>query len=135
MAAEFKSLVSYNQIVQLPPEQNEIRIDPITRNLILKRKLPKDDIVNVKKYIAGTNITNRNVWDATPAITIGEQNEINAEVQTGDDKEQDIKLFLFNNGLASVDINTMRNMPWVDFSVVLRENDAEKREEAIITLL
>ena len=135
MAAEFKSLVSYNQIVQLPPEQNEIRMDPITRNLILKRKLPKDDIVNVKKYIAGTNITNRNVWDATPAITIGEQNEINAEEQRGDDKEQDIKPFLFNNGLASVDINTMRNMPWVDFSVVLRENDAEKREEAIMTLL
>ena len=29
----------------------------------------------------------------------------------------------------------MRKMPWVDFSIVLREDDAERREEAIMKLL
>ena len=29
----------------------------------------------------------------------------------------------------------MRQMPWVDFSIVLREDDAERREEAIMKLL
>ena len=29
----------------------------------------------------------------------------------------------------------MRKMPWVDFSIVLRENNAERRQQAIMELL
>ena len=38
-----------------------------TKNLILKRKHPEEGM-SVKKYIAGTDITNRNVWDVTAPI-------------------------------------------------------------------
>ena len=53
----------------------------------------------------------------------------------GGGEEWDIKPFGNQEGLTTVDIHTMRKMPWIDFSVILRENEAEKREELIMTLL
>ena len=142
---EYKPLVPYykEQVVQLPPEDVHM-IDPRTRNLVLKRKHPKDEGVSMKKYIEGTDISTRNVWDVQPALPFQtEEDDVLAVAAPdggdsgdgGGGEEWDIKPFAYQRRLATVDIHTMRKMPWVDFSVILREDDAEKREEAIMTLL
>ena len=57
------------------------------------------------------------------------------EIDEGDGEEEGIKPNINGDSLATVDIHTMRKMPWVEFSIVLRENDAERREQAIMELL
>ena len=37
--------------------------DVRTKNIVLKRKRPQDESVTVKKYIAGTDINARSIWD------------------------------------------------------------------------
>ena len=118
---EFKSLVPYyNQIVELPPEV-EMQ-EPRTRNLVLKRKLPQDETVNIKKYITGTDVRTRDVWDAA------------ATAPAGGDEPRNIKPAI-RKKLATVDVHTIRRLPWVDFSVILRETDAERREQVIMDIL
>ena len=139
---EYNPIVPHynDQIVQLPPDPEDVYItDPRTKNIILKRKHPNDESFIVKKYISGTDINTRSVWDATLPITESEAQTVASASGGGHDdgggEELDVKPFSYQRGLATVDIHTMRKMPWVDFSVILTENDAEKREEAIMTLL
>ena len=123
----------YNEVIQLPGEGDTHMPDVRTKNLILKRKHPKDENVTVKKYIAGTDITTRNVWNVGAPI----DNEI-IEIDDGDSEVEEIpniKPYINQSGLATVDIHTMRKMPWVDFSIILTENDAERREQVIMDLL
>ena len=104
--------------------------DVRTKNLVLKRKRPQDESATVKKYIAGTDINARSVWDVALPI----QDEV-IEINEEGGEEEDIKPDINSDGLATVDIHTMHKMPWVDFSIVLRENNAERREQAIMELL
>ena len=118
---EYKSIVPYyNQVVELPPEV-EIQ-EPKTRNLVLKRKLPQDNAVNIRKFLTGTDVRTRDVWDAAAAAP------------DGGDESRDIKPAIRKN-LATVDVHTIRRLPWVDFSVILRETDAERREQVIMDIL
>ena len=96
--------------------------EPRTRNLVLQGKLPQDKAVNIKKYITGTDVRTRDVWDAAAAAT------------DGGDEPGDIKPAI-RKKLATVDVHTIRKLPWVDFSVILRETDAERREQVIMDIL
>ena len=123
----------YNEVIQRPGKGDTHMPDVRTKNLILKRKHPKDENVTVKKYIAGTDITTRNVWNVGAPI----DNEI-IEIDDSDSEVEEIpniKPYINQSGLATVDIHTMRKMPWVDFSIILTENDAERREQVIMDLL
>ena len=111
-------------------------IDPRTRNLVLKRRHPKDEGVNIKKYIEGIDISTRNVWHVRPAkpFQTEEDDVLSAAAPDrgdsgdgGDGEEWDVKPFGNQEGLVTVDIHTMSKMPCVDFSVILRENEAEKK--------
>ena len=121
----------YNEVIQLPGNNDSHMADVRTKNLVLKRKRPQDESVAVKKYIAGSDINARSVWDVALPIP---KDEV-VEIDEGDGEEEDIKPNINGDSLATVDINTMCKMPWVDFSIVLRENDAERREQAIMKLL
>ena len=129
---DYNQIIPYykEEVVQLPPEDVHI-IDSRTRNIVLKRKHPPEEAVNVKKFVAGTDITTRNVWDV--ALPQPAPEGSSSPPRGGED--QDIKPFIYQRGLATVDIYTMRRIPWVDFSVILSENDPERREETIMTLL
>ena len=71
---EYKPIVNsivpyYGQVVELPPEVE--MEEPRTRNLVLKRKQPQDKAVNIKKFITGTDIRTRDVWEAAAAAPDG----------------------------------------------------------------
>ena len=102
-----------------------------TKNLILKRKHPEEGM-SVKKYIAGTDITNRNVWNVNAPY---ENDTIEISDDSDIDEIIDVKPYINQSGLATVDIHTMRKMPWIDFNIILTENDPEKREQVIMDLL
>ena len=120
----------YNEIIQLPNQDTHMN-DIRTKNLILKRKHPEEGM-SVKKYISGTDITNRNVWNVNPPY----ENDI-IEISDDSDIDEiiDVKPYINQSGLATVDIHTMRKMPWIDFNIILTENDPEKREQVIMDLL
>ena len=120
----------YKEIIQLPADNDSHMTDVRTKNLVLKRKRPQDESATVKKYIAGTDINARSVWDVALPI----QDEV-IEINEEGGEEEDIKPDINSDGLATVDIHTMHKMPWVDFSIVLRENNAERREQAIMELI
>ena len=112
---EYKPIVPCykEQVIQLPPEDTHMT-DPRTKNLVLKRKHPKDEAVNIKKYIEGTDISTRNVWDvalpmpapeskpadvgATAAAAPGGDNSGDG----GGEEEWDIKPFAYQRRLATV---------------------------------
>ena len=58
-------------------------LDVRTKNLILKRK-HSEVAISVKKYIAGTDITNRSVWNAEAPI-------LNDEIIEIDDSDSNIE--------------------------------------------
>ena len=118
---EYNPIVPYyGQVVEFPPEVE--MEEPRIRNLVLKRKIPQDKAVNIKKYITGTDIRTRDVWDAAAAAP------------DGGEEPRDIKPAI-RRKLATVDAHTMRRMPWIDFSVILMETDAERREQVIMNIL
>ena len=129
----------YNEIIQLPNQDTHMP-DIRTKNLILKRKHPEEGM-SVKKYIVGTDITNRNVWDVTAPINdiIHVDDYENDTIEISDDSDideiVDVKPYINKSGLATVDIHTMRKMPWIGFNIILTENDPEKREQVIMDLL
>ena len=122
----------YNEVTEL----NDTPMPDVrTKNIVLKRKHPKDDSITAKKYIAGTDIVSHSVWDVgapvDESIEINDDDDKNSLIEISDDDEPeiaDVKPFVNNSGLATVDIHTMRKMPWVDFSIILQENDAERRD-------
>ena len=121
----------YNEVIQLPNNDTHMP-DVRTKNLILKRKHPEEGMA-VKKYISGTDITNRNIWNVSAPFV----NDEVIEIESDSDVEEiiDVKPYINQSGLATVDINTMKKMPWVDFNIILTENDAERREQVIMDLL
>ena len=129
----------YNEVIEL----NDTPMPDVrTKNIVLKRKHPKDDSITAKKYIAGTDIVSRSIWDVgapvDESLEISDDDDKNSLIEiSGDDEPEiaDVKPFVNNSGLATVDIHTMRKMPWVDFSIILQENDAERREQVIMDLL
>ena len=110
------------------------------KNLILKRKHPEEGM-SVKKYIAGTDITNRNVWDVNAPINdivhVHDYEDETIEISDDSDIDKiiDVKPYVNQSGLATVDIHTMKKMSWIDFNIILTENDPEKREQVIMDLL
>ena len=42
---------------------------------------------------------------------------------------------MIKSGLASVDISTMKRLPWIDFDIILENTEAEKREKVILDIL
>ena len=117
----------YNEVIQLPGDGDSHMTDVRTKNLVLKRKHPKDKSISVKKYIAGTDINSRSVWNVGETITSNDVIEIE-DTDSETEEIPDVKPHINQSGLAPVDIHAMRKMPWVDFSIVLTENDAERRE-------
>ena len=82
MNVEYKPIVPYSEgVVKLPPEveMDEVR----TINLVLKRKIPENDAVNIRKIKNETEVT---VRDVVPLVE-----EIGP--------------------MHSVDVNTMRMLP------------------------
>ena len=75
-----------------------------TRNLILKRKIPKNDAVNIKKIKNETKVT---VRDVVPLVE-----EIGP--------------------MHSVDVNTMRMLPWIDFNTIIRETEVDRKTQVIM---
>ena len=121
----------YNEVIQLPNNDTHMP-DVRTKNLVLKRKHPEEGMA-VKKYISGTDITNRNIWNVSAPFV----NDEVIEIESDSDVEEiiDVKPYINQSGLTTVDINTMKKMPWVDFNIILTENDAERREQVIMDLL
>ena len=121
----------YNEVIQLPNNDTHMP-DVRTKNLILKRKHAEEGMA-VKKYISGTDITNRNIWNVSAPFV----NDEVIEIESDSDVEEiiDVKPYINQSGLATVDINTMKKMPWVDFNIILTENDAERCEQVIMDLL
>ena len=129
----------YNEIIQLPNQDTHMS-DIRTKNLILKRKHPEEGML-VKKYISGTDITNRNIWNVSAPINdiihVDEYEDDTIEISDDSDIDEiiDVKPYINQSGLATVDIHTMKKMPWIDFNIILTESDPEKREQVIIDLL
>ena len=106
MNVEYKPIIPYSEgVVQLPPE---VKMDEVkTKNLVLKRKIPKNEIVNTKKIKNGTEVM---VRDVKPLV-----------------EELD--------PMHSVDVNTMRMLPWIDFNTIIRETEVDRRTQVILNLL
>ena len=129
----------YNEIIQLPNQDTHMS-DIRTKNLILKRKHPEEGML-VKKYISGTDITNRNIWNVSAPINdiihVDDYEDDTIEISDDSDIDEiiDVKPYINQSGLATVDIRTMKKMPWIDFNIILTENDPEKRKQVIMDLL
>ena len=114
-------------VVKLPleVEMEEVK----TKNLVLKRKQPKNEAVSIKKIKSETEVKVRDV--KPDIITISDDD--------GDDAKPDVKLKTRikpePGNMPAVDANTMRRLPWVNFNEILRETEAEKREQVIFDIL
>ena len=106
MNVEYKPIIPYSEgVVQLPPEVEMEEVK--TKNLVLKRKIPKNEIVNIKKIKNDTEVTVRDVKPLVEEL----------------------------GPMHSVDVNTMRMLPWIDFNTIIRETEVDKRTQVILNLL
>ena len=78
-----------------------------TNNLVLKRKILKNEIVNIKKIKNDTEVTVRDVKPLVEEL----------------------------GPMHSADVNTMRMLPWIDFNTIIRETEVDKRTQVILNLL
>ena len=106
MNVEYKPVILYSEgVVQLPPEVEMEEVK--TKNLVLKRKIPKNEIVNIKKIRNDTKVTVRDVKPLVEEL----------------------------GSMHSVDVNTMRMLPWIDFNTIIRETEVDKGTQVILNLL
>ena len=106
MNVQYKPIIPYFEgVVQLPPEAEKEEVK--TKNLVLKRKIPKNEIVNIKTIKNDTEVTVRDVKPLVERL----------------------------GPMHSVDVNTMRMLPWIDFNTIIRETEVDKRTQVILNLL
>ena len=129
MQVEYKPLEQVsNEVVALPPEE-EMNLDR-THNIILKRKNPNNELANIKKIKNETDLRVRDVVKHPIQRKLEKKIKKTAEILIGKSTSGMIK-----SGLASVDISTMKRLPWIDFDTILENTEAEKREKVILDIL
>ena len=124
---DYKPIVPYSEgVIQLPleVEMEEVK----TKNLVLKRKQPKNEGVNIKKK-SETEVKVRDV--KSDIITISDDDDDDAKP----DVKPKIRIKPEPGNTSAVDANTMRRLPWVNFNEILRETKVKKREQVIFDIL
>ena len=122
-------------VVALPSEENMEVIR--TKNIVLKRKSPNNEIAKIK------NETDVQVRDVVPV-----EHPIYRRLQKNLNKDQkQVKNSLKNNSKAlvriktegeipaSIDISTIERLPWTDFDTILDNTEYNKRAEMILDIL
>ena len=125
---DYKPIMPYSEgVVQLPleVEMEEVK----TKNLVLKRKQPKNEAVNIKKIKSETEVKVRDV--KPDIITISDDDDDDAKP----DVKPKIRIKPEPGNMPAVDANTMRRLPWVNFNEILRETEAEKKVQVIFDIL
>ena len=164
MQVEEKQLIPLsNDSIMLPPEENMTDIIS-TKNILLKPKQPSLLVAQIKKIKNETDISIINTIKhpifrkmekekkptdrLTRILSQGKPLEIKIkeELLAIEDSfslpaleaPPDLPALMppsASRPPATVDANTMRRMPWVDFNVVLDNNEKYKREQVIFEIL
>ena len=140
-------------MVALPPEEN---MDlGRTRNIVLKRKQPDNQLANIKKVKNETDVRVRDVVPkseselALPTSNGIVKHPIQRKLEKNMQKDEKLARIVGskNNDTAlvkskpewemsaTVDISTIRRLPWVDFDTILDNTDADRRQQVILDLL
>ena len=127
MQIDYKPISPYSEgVIQLPPE---LEMDEVkTKSLVLRRIQPKNEAANIQKIKSETEIK---VRDVPEIITISDDDDYGVKP----DVKPKIRIKPEPGNMPAVDANTMRRMPWVNFNEILRETEAEKREQVIFDIL
>ena len=143
----------FEGVVALPPEEN---MDlGRTRNIVLKRKQPDNQLANIKKVKNETDVRVRDVVPkseselALPTSNGIVKHPIQRKLEKNMQKDEKLARIVGskNNDTAlvkskpewemsaTVDISTIRRLPWVDFDAILDNTDADRRQQVILDLL
>ena len=141
----------YNNTLQL--ENNTDMSEIATRNIVLKRKLPDVSVANIKKTKGDTEISiqhpifrkmqKQSNLDKKIAKILSQGKPIDIEVANDNllaiEDKPTLPLLLpspsSSENIPTVDSETMRIMPWIDFDVILQNIDKNERERVILDLL
>ena len=160
MQIEEKPIIPLSEgVVALPPEEKMELVG--TCNLVLKRKQPNNEIAKIKRMRNETDIL---VWDVKPDVKPQDLTEVlppsrevvkhhiyrKLEKNLKKDqklakivssralvkvKDEIVKKENENNMPASVDISTIRRLPWVDFNTILENTESAQRQQVILDIL
>ena len=142
-----------NNTVQLENDTNMGEI--ATRNIVLKRKQPDVSIANIKKTKDDTEISiqhpifrkmqKQSILDKKIARILSQEKPIDIQVESDDllaiEDAPTLPMLLpppssdDSQNLATVDSETLRMMPWIDFDVIMQNIDKNERERVIFDLL
>ena len=140
-----------NNTLQL---ENNIDMSEIaTRNIVLKRKHPDVSVANIKKTKGYTEISiqhpifrkmqKQSNLDKKIAKILSQGKPIDIEVANDNllaiEDKPTLPMLLpppsSSENIPTVDSETMRMMPWIDFDVILQNIDKKERERVILDLL
>ena len=140
-----------NNTLQL---ENNIDMSEIaTRNIVLKRKHPDVSVANIKKTKGYTEISiqhpifrkmqKQSNLDKKIAKILSQGKPIDIEVANDNllaiEDKPTLPMLLpppsSSENIPTVDSETMRMMPWIDFDVILQNIDKNERERVILDLL
>ena len=123
--------------VALPPEENMEVIK--TKNIVLKRKNPNNEIAKVKKRKNDTDVLVRDVVPIQhPIYRRLEKNLHKGKKEANKNKNNSmalVRLKTEDETAASVDISTIERLLWVDFNTILDNAECNKRAEVILNIL
>ena len=140
-----------NNTLQL--ENNTDMSEIATRNIVLKRKLPDVSVANIKKTKGDTEISiqhpifrkmqKQSNLDKKIAKILSQGKPIDIEVANDNllaiEDKPTLPMLLpsssSSENIPTVDSETMRMMPWIDFDVILQNIDKNERERVILDLL
>ena len=142
-----------NNTVQLENDTNMGEI--ATRNIVLKRKQPDVSIANIKKTKGDTEISiqhpifrkmqKQSILDKKIERILSQEKPIDIQVESDDllaiEDAPTLPMLLpppssdDSQNLATVDSETLRMMPWIDFDVIMQNIDKNERERVIFDLL
>ena len=140
-----------NNTLQL--ESNIDMSEIATRNIVLKRKQPDVSVANIKKTKGDTEISiqhpifrkmqKQSNLDKKIAKILSQGKPIDIEVANDNllaiEDKPTLPMLLpppsSSENIPTVDSETMRMMPWIDFDVILQNIDKNERERVILDLL
>ena len=142
-----------NNTVQLENDTNMGEI--ATRNIVLKCKQPDVSIANIKKTKGDTEISiqhpifrkmqKQSILEKKIARILSQEEPIDIQVESDDllaiEDAPTLPMLLpppssdNSQNLATVDSETLRMMPWIDFDVIMQNIDKNERERVIFDLL
>ena len=106
-----------------------------TKNIVLKRKNPNNEIARVKKRKNETNITVRDVVPVQHPIYRRLQKNVNKNLKQAENSTKALVKIKTEDALPpSVDISTMERLPWVDFDTILDNTEYNRTAEVILDI-